>query len=216
MKRSYHEMTLRELLDSLAQPTPTPGGGTAAALAGALGAALGTMALRIAAKKSSTDLTPTIETLQRISEEFLALADEDATAYEGVVTARKLPKRSPEEKARRRARIQEALQDAARVPLRTASKALELLEILRDIQGEIGRNLLSDLLVAARLAVACLHGALNNVDINCSLVKDSQFIRFAARRRQELVIQGTELSGEILAREEEIKDWLGEEDSNLH
>lgn len=166
--------TLDGWLEELAGASPTPGGGSAAALAGALSAALVAMVARLTIGRKA------YAAVEARADEILADADglrgelrrlvaEDAAAYGRVSEANRLPKDDP----RRAGTIDQALVGAARTPLAMARAALRVIELAREI-GAIGnKNARSDATVAERLARAALEGALENVRVNVASIGDA-------------------------------------------
>ncbi len=197
---SFRRMLVEDFIGKLSAATPTPGGGTAAAVAGAMAAALLSMAASISLKRSPEEkaLREARDCSERLRESLLDLANRDSAAYERVVEAYRLPKDTEEEKRLRKARIQEALREAAEVPLRTAELALEVLETARRMKGEIRRSVLSDLLVAVRLAHAGVHAALYNVDVNLSSMEDEEVRKELWEKRRTLEQRAEELLRELL------------------
>src|SRR5437899_2443770 len=123
------ERTLRAFSDELSSDAPVPGGGSAAAYAGAMGAALAAMVARIAARKNGSDeLRAFVEEVDNLRADFLRLVDDDSAAYARVAEAMKLPRRTEEEKRARQERLQAALLAASRVPLEVAKTSRRLLE----------------------------------------------------------------------------------------
>ncbi len=188
----YEKLSFEDLVAALASDAPTPGGGTAAALAGAVGAALVEMvgALTLSKEKyaaSHEAVRPIAEAAQRTREEFLRLAREDSDAYEAVVAARRLPKGTEEEKKARARRIAETSRLAAEVPMRTARAAARLLAALPDLAEKGNPNAASDAGAAALLLEAAVQAALLNVAINLGGVEDANF---AAAMREESVRTG--------------------------
>lgn len=151
-----------------------PGGGSASAYAGALGAALAGMVARLAAKKAPGEHDAFIAEVEQLREELLRLVDADSAAYARVAGAMKLPRSSEQEKSERTARVQEALLDAARVPLEIAQTARRLLEACEDGMAFAPPAAASDIGVAALMADTSLHGARLNVMINLASLKDAQ------------------------------------------
>jgi formiminotetrahydrofolate cyclodeaminase len=125
----FGKLSLEHFLDALASNAPTPGGGTAAAVGGAMGASLAEMvaALTLSKEKyaaSHDALRPIAEAARHARREFVSLAREDSAAYESVVAARRLPKETEEQKADRAQKIAVANKLAAEVPMRTAQAAV--------------------------------------------------------------------------------------------
>jgi len=166
------ERTLRDFSDDLASERPVPGGGSAAAYAGALGAALCAMVLRLAAKKSEQPLAERIGELDGLRGDFLRLVDDDSAAFARVSEAMKMPRATAEEKARRKERVQSGLLAAARVPLEVAKTARRLLEACERAMGDAPAMAVSDIGVGALMAGTALRGAALNVMINLASLDD--------------------------------------------
>jgi glutamate formiminotransferase/formiminotetrahydrofolate cyclodeaminase len=167
-------------LDAVAQPTATPGGGSVAALAGALGASLGQMVAGLSRKKKSQ--AAYVEPLSDALAEFRAASrtlseaiDRDAASFESVMAAYKLAQSTPEEQERREAAIQSALQGAANVPMEVARKAAQVFDSLGKLEGIASPSMLSDIRVGRLMAGAAVRGALENVKINLESITDSGF-----------------------------------------
>ena len=181
---SLSDLTVTRFLDALAAATPTPGGGSAAALAGATAAALVGMVARISLAKTTdanrSDRLAEIERKTAALQTTLAdLIERDAAAYTQVLAAYRLPKVSEDEKATRSAAIQAALKQAARTPLEIAAACAEVLGLAGEV-AELGiPSAASDAAVAALLAHAGLRGAALNVAVNLDSIQDSEFILHA-------------------------------------
>ncbi|MCS7222407.1 MAG: cyclodeaminase/cyclohydrolase family protein [Anaerolineae bacterium] len=179
---------MRALLDALAAPTPTPGGGTAAALAGAMGAALIEMACRLTVNRAHS--ASTAAEMERTSVEagwwrhrLAELADEDARIYGQVITAHRLPKATEAEAGARQEAIQAALRQAAWVSGQAALACAAVIELARQVIGQVRRSVRGDVAVGALLAEAGLRGAHLNLEINLSALGDPQWMR---EEREEL------------------------------
>jgi glutamate formiminotransferase/formiminotetrahydrofolate cyclodeaminase len=168
------DRTLRAFSDDLASDAPVPGGGSAAAYAAALGAALAAMVARIATKKSPDDtaLRDYIAEVENLRGDFLRLVDDDSAAFARVAEAMKLPKASDEEKKARADRMQTALLAASRVPLEVAKTSRRLLDACERGLAKAPSAAVSDLGVGALMAEAALRGAAMNVMINLASLKD--------------------------------------------
>ncbi len=185
------QQPLADFLSSLASEAPTPGGGTAAAIAGAMGAALTEMvvSLTLAREKyaaAHASVRPIGEAAQAARTQFLALAREDADAYDDVVTARRLPKETEAEKTQRNEAIAVANRRATEVPMRTAQLALKLLATLPELVEVGNPNAASDAGSAALLLEAAAEGALLNVGINLPGVSDPPFVSRMQRETTDL------------------------------
>jgi len=159
------------LLDRLASTDPTPGGGSAAALAGAMGAALCAMVAamprtRTGAPEERAPLEAALARARRAGTRLRALVDEDSAAFDAVMAAFRLPKGSDEEKAARRQAIAAANARATEVPLETAEQCLEVLAAAVEAAAHGNPNAQSDARTGAAAALAGLMGALENVRIN--------------------------------------------------
>src|SRR5256712_9866296 len=187
------ERTLRAFSDELSADTPVPGGGSAAAYAGAMGAALAAMVARIAAKKESSEpMRAFAEEMDGLRADFLRFVDEDSAAYGRVAAAMKLPRKTEEEKAARQEVIQSALLGASRVPLEVARSARRLLDACeRAVEGGASPMTASDVGVGALMAEAALRGAALNVIINLASVKDPAQVK-ALSEDLDRVLEGAE------------------------
>ncbi len=165
---------MRAFSEDLASDRAVPGGGSAAACAGALGAALAAMVGRIAGKKDAGAASEYVAEVDGLRADLLRLVDEDATAFAKVAVAMKLPRTTQEEKRERRETMQAALFDAARVPLETARISRRLLDSCERGTRIATDSTVSDLGVAALLAHAALEGAALNVKINLASIKDPE------------------------------------------
>ena len=178
---NFAKLSLEDFLAALGSDAPTPGGGTAAATAGAMGASLAEMVARLTLSKekyaaSHDAMRPILEAGQLAREEFVALAREDSEAYDAVVAARRLPKDTDEQKAARQNAIALANRRAAEVPMRTARAAARLLAALPELAEKGNPNAVSDVGAAALLLDACAEGALLNVGINLPGIEDAALV----------------------------------------
>jgi methenyltetrahydrofolate cyclohydrolase len=168
---SLLDESARALLDRLASTDPTPGGGSAAAWAGATGAALVVMVggmdkTRTGDADERARLDEARARAETAGAALRSLVDEDAAAYDAVMAAYRLPKGTDDEKAARKAAIQAALQRATDVPLSTAEACLAVLQAAVSAAADGNPNATSDALTGGALAWAGLRGALENVRIN--------------------------------------------------
>jgi formiminotetrahydrofolate cyclodeaminase len=191
------EMSVAAFLEALAAKQSTPGGGGAAALTGAQGAALLGMVVNftVGAKKYAEvqeEMTAYLAQAEALRVRLLELADEDVAAFQGVTACYAMPKESDAEKAARTAALQAALQEAARVPLNTAQEAVEVLQLAQPVAAKGNSNVVSDVAVALYLADAALHAALVNVNINLKYIKDQRYVERVAATCQALLAAGTE------------------------
>lgn len=164
-------------LDQLAAPTPTPGGGSASAYAGAMAASLLMMYANLTLAKRS--YASVHDEVRRVRDQASGLkaslsqaVDQDARSFEAVLDATKMDKHSS---AREKA-LQDALKDAARVPLRVAEQSASVLQLARGVMGKGLKSANSDITVATFLAQAAIRGGLENVRTNLESIEDEQFV----------------------------------------
>lgn len=174
---SLTSRTVTGLLDAFSSADPTPGGGSASALAGAVSASL--LSMLASMPKSRTNAAAEREALDAAHAELAplratltALIDRDAEAYDLVVAAYRRPKATDEEKAARKAAIQDAMRVATELPLETMKACAALLRLAAIVGAHGNSNAASDVHVAGLLATAGLQGARANVDINLSGISD--------------------------------------------
>ena len=178
-KKSLLQMSLRQFCNETLSDSPAPGGGSVAALMGALGASLGGMVANLSAGKRGWDdklkyFSDWAVKAQQLKDELLFLVDEDTAAFNKVMDAFALPKDSAEEKAARSAAIQSANKYAAEIPLRVMETALKSYEILAAMAEKGNPASISDVGVGLLATRAGLDGAGMNVRINLAGLKDEQ------------------------------------------
>lgn len=171
-------MKLVEFLNVLASELPTPGGGSVAGLANCLSAALLQMFCKISLKNANEEEYELFEKIlaetKEIFKKVIAFIDEDAKAFDKVMAAYKLPKDTEQEKEIRRNKIQEALYEAAMIPLENAKYASKLIEISKELEGKGTLSALSDWKCAIHIAEAAFKCAKENVLINLESIKDEE------------------------------------------
>lgn len=175
------ETSLAHYLDALASDASIPGGGGAAAVAGALAAALLSMVSRFTLgrtryRESWPHIEPLLAESERLRQNLLQAADDDARAYGAVTAAMRLPRTTGSQRRERRAALQAALRGAAAVPLETAQAARRALDLAATAAEYGNPNLVSDAGVAAALAEAALQSAALNVRINLAYMRDRDFV----------------------------------------
>jgi glutamate formiminotransferase/formiminotetrahydrofolate cyclodeaminase len=166
-------------LDAVASDAPAPGGGSVAALAGALAAALTTMVSRLTqGRKRYQDVAAEMAQLEteaeRLRQALAARVAQDAAAYDGVVDAYRLPKETEAERAARKEAIEAAMIHAAEVPLATARDAVAALELALQAARRGNPNALTDAATAGHMAQAAFEGAALNVWINADQIADRE------------------------------------------
>jgi formiminotetrahydrofolate cyclodeaminase len=183
--------TLRSLIEAfvaaVAAPTPTPGGGSVAALAGGLAAALGEMVCGLSLKRPSLEghhpnLEESQARLRSLRRRLLENVDRDAQSYEAVMAAFKLPKSAESEKAERARAIEAAGKHATSVPLQTAELSAEVANIISSLRDITIPLAAPDLAVALDLAGTAQRAAIENVRANLPSIKDREFVDGAERR----------------------------------
>ena len=175
------KMTVEDFIDQLASATPTPGGGSASALAGAMAAAMVEMACNLTVgREKFREVEEQMQTVllraRELRKEMMDAVDEDTESYDSVGQAYKLPKATDEEKAARTDAIQKALQGACEVPLKVARAASEAAQLAEIALKKSNPNVASDARVARLLADAAREGAIANVEINIGSITDSAFV----------------------------------------
>ena len=199
--------SVKEYMDATASGEPTPGGGSVAALAGGLGSALTKMVSNLTVgKKAYEELTEETKAtilnnskeVEKIMEDLSNIVDEDTKAFDKVMIAFKLPKETDEEKTARSEAIQDGYKKAIEVPLRCAEKCLKVLE-LQDVFANYGNiNAITDVGVGTLLAYSGLEGALFNVSINLSSIKDENYKKETEEKVNNILEKGKELKEELL------------------
>lgn len=202
------EMTVSGYLDILASDAPAPGGGSAAALCGAQGAALAAMvaSFTIGRKKFAEFEENAISVRDAelaLAEKLKIQVDRDTEAFNLVAAAFKLPKTTDEEKAARSAAIQAGTLVSTQVPFETMELALEALRTAEKLLAGFNDGAASDLGVAAGNLLTCVRGAWMNVCINLGSLKDREKAESFRSRGQELLREAQTLAGVISYRAEE-------------
>jgi formiminotetrahydrofolate cyclodeaminase len=195
---------LSTFLDDLASGEPTPGGGSAAALAGALGAALAAMVARLTVgRKRYVDVDAPMQAVLAEAEalrgRLTGLAAEDAQAYEQVRAAYRLPKETGEQQAARQAAVQAAMRAASLTPLQTMHAALAVLRLLEQAATLGNVNAATDGAVGALLAQAGLAGAALNVRVNLGGIDDPAFAAESEQTVAALQAEAAAIVARILA-----------------
>lgn len=200
----YIDQPLRHFMDKLASKSPEPGGGSVAALTGALGAALVSMVSNLTlGKEKYKDVQPQIEQLlkesEKLRQDMQDLIQKDTEAYGALSAVYKMPKATDEEKAARSAKMQEALKTACQVPFEIGERALDVAK-LASRAADIGNvGAVSDAGVAVLLAQACAQSAALNVRINVNSIKDELYNKKTWTRMQEVLNEVAALEKSVMA-----------------
>lgn len=203
------DLTVKEFLDKVAGNDPVPGGGSVAALNGAIASALAGMVAGLTIGKKGYEVCE--EMMNHIrqmtsvqQQQFVADIDRDSEAYNRVFDCFKLPKATDEEKAARSAAIQEATQFAALVPMQVARNAYELMPLIADVARLGNRNAVTDACVAMMAARSAVLGALMNVRINLGSLKDKTFV-------EQMQAEADALQSKAYAKEKELLDAVNQD-----
>src|SRR5687767_14179454 len=189
--RPFSEFALIDLLDAFASNAPVPGGGAAAALAGALGVSLLVMAAslsksRTGAPEEATDLAEAAARLRPLRDRLVELIDADSSAYRSVMAALKQPKASEQEQARRNEALQSALRDATDVPLDVMRAGQQALAGGLIVARNAYRVAASDVAMGIELLGASVRGAALSIDGNLSGIKDDSYTARVRTEREQL------------------------------
>jgi formiminotetrahydrofolate cyclodeaminase len=193
----FADLTVSAFTDALASADPTPGGGTASAVAGAMGAALLMMVAGLQKTRGNNDeeratLSEARASLTSVRDRLLTLADTDTEAYNSVIAAFRLPKATDAEKAARKQAIQNGTRAATEAPLEIMRTTVEAATLARPVAQFGNANAASDVRVALELIEAAAAGASANVEINLSGLDDEAFRKSAADEMVELSNRLTE------------------------
>ena len=201
------QQPLQQFLDELASKAPTPGGGGAAALIGAMGAALVSMVCNLTIGKKNheeveAEMRETLAAAEALRERLTAMIQADADTFGQVMSAYGLPKDTDEEKQARAVAIQTALKVAADAPLECAKACVELIALSRVVAEKGNKNVVSDAGVAVLAAQAALKSAALNVIVNVNAIKDEVFVHERISALNAL-LTGADVAGEEIYREVE-------------
>jgi len=199
-------LKVTDFLEQTACGTPLPGGGSVSALSAALGAGLTEMVANLSVGKKGyeaveIEMQEIAETVKKLREKLVAEVDNDSNAYNEVLAAFKLPKTTEKEKKQRTEAIQEAMKNAARVPLGVAYDAMRVMDLAERVIKSGNRNAVSDAAVGAMMARTAVLGALFNVRINLASLKDSAFV-------EEMMREVNKLASRVHEREKEILSYV--------
>lgn len=200
------DLTVKGFLTETAGSAPVPGGGSISALNGAVATALAEMVanLTIGKKKYAEvegEMQKVAAKASEARERLVDYIDKDSEAYDKVFAAFKLPKETDEQKAERSRVIQEATKYAAEVPMHVAEEAYAIMETISYVAHNGNQNAVTDGCVAMMAARTCVLGALLNVRINLSSIKDEEFVKRMADRADFL-------EAEAIRIEKELLDWV--------
>ena len=190
----FKEHQLQTFLDQLASSASTPGGGSAAAIMGAMGAALVSMVANLTVGKKKyeeveEEMQGFLEQSEALRERLTGMIQADVDVFDQVMAAYGMARETEEEKARRSQTIQAALKEATDVPLACAQLCADVIELCRPVAEKGNLNVISDAGVAVLAAHAALRSAALNVYINIGGIRDAEFVN-DRRAKLESVLSG--------------------------
>ncbi len=208
---SLLRLSLREFVDEVSLDSPTPGGGSVAALCASLSAALSSMVANLSVgKKGYEEVSGEMKELalrsQKLKDILLLAVDEDTRAFNQVMEAFRLPKGSEEQAQQKEASIEKASRQATLVPLGVLEECGPLLELARSAAQKGNKNSLSDAGVAAAAAEAAATGAYYNVMINLPGIKDELFKKEVREKADDLMKKVAQIGAEVRALMEPVLD----------
>jgi formiminotetrahydrofolate cyclodeaminase len=195
---------ITDFLQKTASGTAVPGGGSVSALSAALGAGLTEMVANLTVGKKGyetveSEMKDIAATMQNLRNKLVTEVDKDSNAYKDVLAAFKLPKATEKEQEQRKQAIQDAMKNAARVPLGVAYDALQVMDLAEKVIRNGNRNAASDGAVGTMMARTAVLGALFNVKINLSSIKDEAFVEEMMREVKKIESRVHEREAEILS-----------------
>jgi glutamate formiminotransferase/formiminotetrahydrofolate cyclodeaminase len=196
------DMTVSNFTDEVQTDSVAPGGGSVAAVGGALGAGLVAMVSNLSGGKDFLDVYKDIckigEKGEALKSNLIYNVDADTDAFNAVIAANRLPKNTKAEQKARDKAIQDAYKGAINIPLDTAKKCFEALKLAREIADKGLKSSMSDVGVGARMAHAGMHGAILNVKINLPSITDKKYVTKMKRECTKLAGDGDRLLAEVL------------------
>jgi len=200
---AFTEKSLRQFVEELASGAPVPGGGSAAALTGATGAALVSMVCNLTVGREKfrdveAEMQEVLAKSDALHRRLLDLLEADTRVYSQVMSAYRLPRAADAEKRARTAAIQEALKAACQVPLDTARACAQVIELCPAAAEKGNVSAVSDVGVGAILAAAALESAGLNVMINLASIRDAEFVEAARREMDRLQASALALKSEVV------------------
>ncbi len=202
-KSKLVSMSVKSFADETASDSPAPGGGSIAALSGALGASLGTMVANLSASKRGWEdrvgeFSPWAEKGQKIKDELLFLVDEDTRAFDKIMAAFGLPKDNPEQVSARKQAIEDASKYATEIPFKTMQVAFSCIPLLKEMATNGNQNSLSDVGVGAICIKTAVRGAWLNVLINAKGLNDKDWAAEIVAKAKSLLEENHKLCDEIV------------------
>ena len=197
------DMTVEGFANETASESPAPGGGSISAYVGALGVSLGTMVANLSAHKRGWDdrweeFSEVAARGQKFKDELLRLVDEDTNAFNKIMDAFGLPKKTDEEKAARARAIEEASKYAMEVPFKVMQTSYESINVMRAMAENGNPNSVSDAGVGALCALTAVEGAYLNVKINAAGIRDTEFTASLLKKAEQVMNQTRECRNAIM------------------
>ena len=171
-KNSLSDLSLKKFIDELSRNSPAPGGGSVSALAGSLSSALISMVINLSTFKNSSEYGLKA---QELKDYYTSLIQEDTEAFDEVMSAFRMKKKTPEDQKIREQFIIDSYKKAISPPLEMLRASTKVLSLIKSISGKINKNCLSDLGVAIEMIKSCSSGAVMNVDINLKEIHDKKY-----------------------------------------
>lgn len=198
-------MKITEFLAATSSDAPVPGGGSVAALSAAIASSLAEMVANLTIGKKGYDevqdeMKAISEKMSAYTPKFVDFIDKDATSFDDVMKAFKLPKETDEEKKARTEAIQNGMKLAANVPLETAQAAMEILGMIEAVVERGNSNAVTDGAVAAMMTRTAVLSALYNVKINLGSIKDAEYVEKAADEVARIEKEVVEIEARILSK----------------
>ena len=209
-------MTVKDFADEVSRDTPAPGGGSIAALAGALGAGLASMVANLWQGKADSPesedaLLQAAEDAQRIKDQLILAVDEDTNAFDAYMAARRLPANTPEEKTRRNEQMQNGLKAAVSVPYQTAQCSYTAMRAAWTVAQHGNVNSITDAAVGAQIGYAGVRGGVWNVLINLKDIADPTFVHEMREECETLLRDARKLLEQVTAHvDERLAELLSE------
>jgi len=203
LENALVELKVTDFIDEVSRESPAPGGGSIAALSGALGVSLSSMVSNLTANKRGSEtvdkiLNDAAVECQQIKEALIKAIDEDTNAFNAYMNARRLPNKTAEEKKAREEAMQAGLKQAVMVPLNTAQQSLRAIEIAEVVAKNGNPNSITDVGVGAQSAYTGVLGGIYNVLINLKDIKDKKFVDEMRTTCADLKEKAQHKLGEVL------------------
>ena len=194
-KRCLISFNIKQFLTELASSSPAPGGGSVAALSGALSAALSAMVCNLTIGKEKyidieKDIKISLKKIEKIRGQLTDLIDLDTNAFNDVIKAFKMPKKTDEEIEKRKNAIQKGYKNAAMIPFKTAKTCQKILDIAQFLAEKGNKNSITDVAVSALMANTGLKSAILNVKINLGSINDKNYVKELSKDLSEIEKQG--------------------------